>query len=316
MDNQIKLLRLGWKAGMAFLVAVSLVAGGLFMSLKSASAGSPNLTLLYLGNNNNDSSDSWDHDVTLTSGQQVQLYAEIHNTNVPSTANNVKVKATLPGGTFTDGSSTATLTADNASSVSDSVALHITGGGQLNYVPGSTVLTWDPNGDGNYEYNLTPVADGIVDGGFTLPSGLNGCNQYIAQVAFLAQVTGPSPTPSPTPTPSPSPTVAPSPSPTPAAGGDNNNNNNNNNDIDIDIDNNQTQTVNVSGGVTTASVPVKQPETGVGVLGMTAMFGAAPLGLALSRYGRGRLMTTRKEEDLAEIANGLVNTRLGKNNQV
>ena len=298
------------------MVAVSLVAGGLFLSLKSVSAGSPNLTLLYLGNNNNDSSDSWDHDVTLTSGQQVQLYAEIHNTNVPSTANNVKVKATLPGGTFTDGSSTATLTADNASSVSDSVALHITGGGQLNYVPGSTVLTWDPNGDGNYEYNLTPVADGIVDGGFTLPSGLNGWNQYIAQVAFLAQVTGPSPTPSPTPTPSPSPTVAPSPSPTPAAGGDNNNNNNNNNDIDIDIDNNQTQTVNVSGGVTTASVPVKQPETGVGVLGMTAMFGAAPLGLALSRYGRGRLMTTRKEEDLAEIANGLVNTRRGKNNQV
>lgn len=298
------------------MVAVSLVAGGLFLSLKSVSAGSPNLTLLYLGNNNNDSSDSWDHDVTLTSGQQVQLYAEIHNTNVPSTANNVKVKATLPSGTFTDGSSTATLTADNASSVSDSVALHITGGGQLNYVPGSTVLTWDPNGDGNYEYNLTPVADGIVDGGFTLPSGLNGCNQYIAQVAFLAQVTGPSPTPSPTPTPSPSPTVAPSPSPTPAAGGDNNNNNNNNNDIDIDIDNNQTQTVNVSGGVTTASVPVKQPETGVGVLGMTAMFGAAPLGLALSRYGRGRLMTTRKEEDLAEIANGLVNTRRGKNNQV
>ncbi|KKR63997.1 MAG: hypothetical protein UU05_C0057G0004 [Candidatus Curtissbacteria bacterium GW2011_GWA1_40_47] len=275
------------------MVAVSLVAGGLFLSLKSVSAGSPNLTLLYLGNNNNDSSDSWDHDVTLTSGQQVQLYAEIHNTNVPSTANNVKVKATLPSGTFTDGSSTATLTADNASSVSDSVALHITGGGQL-----------------------TPVADGIVDGGFTLPSGLNGCNQYIAQVAFLAQVTGPSPTPSPTPTPSPSPTVAPSPSPTPAAGGDNNNNNNNNNDIDIDIDNNQTQTVNVSGGVTTASVPVKQPETGVGVLGMTAMFGAAPLGLALSRYGRGRLMTTRKEEDLAEIANGLVNTRRGKNNQV
>ena len=298
------------------MVAVSLVAGGLFLSLKSVSAGSPNLTLLYLGNNNNDSSDSWDHDVTLTSGQQVQLYAEIHNTNVPSTANNVKVKATLPSGTFTDGSSTATLTADNASSVSDSVALHITGGGQLNYVPGSTVLTWDPNGDGNYEYDLTPVADGIVDGGFTLPSGLNGCNQYIAQVAFLAQVTGPSPTPSPTPTPSPSPTVAPSPSPTPAAGGDNNNNNNNNNDIDIDIDNNQTQTVNVSGGVTTASVPVKQPETGVGVLGMTAMFGAAPLGLALSRYGRGRLMTTRKEEDLAEIANGLVNTRRGKNNQV
>ena len=46
------------------------------------------------------------------------------------------------------------------------------------------------------------------------------------------------------------------------------------------------------------------------------MFSAAPLGLVLSRYGRGRVATGRKEENLAGIAKGLVESRQGKNTQV
>ena len=68
--------------------------------------------------------------------------------------------------------------------------------------------------------------------------------------------------------------------------------------------------------VTTAAVPAKQPETGVGVLGLATMFSAAPVGLALSRFGRGRVTTGKKEENLGGIAKGLVELRHGKNTQV
>src|SRR3989338_6792733 len=84
MDAQIKLLKTGWKAGLMFLVVISLVFGGLFLSLRNALAGNPNLTLLYLGVNNTNPV-GWAHSVTLNHGEQVKFYAEIHNTNVPST---------------------------------------------------------------------------------------------------------------------------------------------------------------------------------------------------------------------------------------
>lgn len=45
---------------------------------------------------------------------------------------------------------------------------------------------------------------------------------------------------------------------------------------------------------------------------MATMFGAAPLGFVLARYGRGRIITSKKEEDLREIANDLVRSRKGK----
>ena len=76
--------------------------------------------------------------------------------------------------------------------------------------------------------------------------------------------------------------------------------------------NTNTNTVNVP-AVAGASVPLKQPETGVSVLGMASMMGAAPVGFALSRFGRGRTLVGKREEMLAEIAFGLVNRRLGKN---
>jgi len=316
MDNSIRLLKLGWKAGLATLVAATFIFAGLFLSLKSTLAGSPNLTVLYLGNNNNDPSDSWDHDVTLSTGQMVQLYTEIHNTNVPSVANNVKVKVVLPS---SSGSTTVTVSADNASSVSDSVNLTVNGGGQLRYVPGSTEV----NCNSNTNCTNGTVADGIVGNGIVL-GDQTGCNDYIIQVSFLVEVIAPQASPSPTPSPSPSPTpvVSPSPSPCVTCGGDTNTNTNtNNNNQEQNQTQNNNQTVNVTQNatqpaVTTAAVPVKQPETGPGVLGLATMFSAAPLGLALARYGRGRVITSRKEENLAGIAKSLVESRQSKNTQV
>lgn len=152
----------------------------------------------------------------------------------------------------------------------------------------------------------------------------------------------PTPTPSPTPKPTPSPTPIASPSPTPPVGGstnvtnnDNDNENENENenentnsqkqnqennqnqDNDQENDQENNQTVNVTQNVTTGgtgtvagtSTGLKQPETGLGVLGTTSMFGALPVGFALSRFGRGRIGAKREEESLSEIGSNLVESR-------
>ena len=121
--------------------------------------------------------------------------------------------------------------------------------------------------------------------------------------------TGAVPSPKPSVKPSPRPSRSPRPSSTPSPGGivnENNNENNNNNSsentVNITIENNptQTQTVNVT-------VPKVLPATGVSTLGMVTMFGAAPLGIILSRFGRG--LSSKKKEDLTSIANQLFISR-------
>lgn len=298
MGKQIKFLKKVWKTGAISLVVLTMVFGGLFLNLKAASANpAPNMTILHQVSG--PSSSSWSDSVNLNSGDTVHFYAEIHNTVVGSTAEGVVISASVPTGTFTDGTSTATVRAENANTASDNVSIHINGGGSLEILPGTTRLTWDVDGDGNKEYNNTFIAGSPLEGSGILLGDQHGCNEYIIQVGWSAKVVGgeePSPTPTPTP-------VA-SPSPTPPTGGDINITNTNTNTNT----NTQNQTVNVAG----VSVPVKQPETGVGVLGMASMFGAGPLGLALSRFGRGRLLVGREEENLAELAGNLVADRVGK----
>lgn len=313
MDS-IKLLKLGAKAGFALLMVLTIAFAGLFLTIKPASAVEPSLTVLYLGTNNDDPADPWDHDVTLNSGQTIKFYAEIHNVQTGSVANNLKIQASLPGG---NGTSVATVSADNTASKTDSVNITINGGGTLQYVSGSTEV----NCHSNAQCTNGNVGDGIVGGGINL-GNQNGCNEFIIQVSWKAKVVSPEASPSPSPSPSPTPTVVPSPSPSPATGGNivnnNTNVNNNNNNVEVKVEQEnkqeQNQTVNVTGAGATlgAKVPVKQPETGVGVLGLASMFSAAPLGIALSRYGRGRVISNKKEEELSEVANDLVKDRQGK----
>ena len=85
-------------------------------------------------------------------------------------------------------------------------------------------------------------------------------------------------------------------------------------EINVNVEQHQenNQTVNVTGQVAGVStVPVKQPETGVGVLSMVSVAGAGPFGLLLARYGRGRIVA-KKEEDLASIASDIIKDRLDK----
>ena len=128
----------------------------------------------------------------------------------------------------------------------------------------------------------------------------------------------PSATPSPSPSPSPGPVQSPSPTPNPSPGPEGGQGQDQKQDQEVNVNVNveqkqeNNQSVNVTGQVAgTSTVPVKQPETGVGVLSMASVAGAGPLGLALARYGKGRIVG-KKEEDLTSIASGIVCDRLDK----
>ena len=200
----------------------------------------------------------------------------------------------------------ATVRADNANSASDTANIHINGGGKLEWLPNTTRLTWDMNGDGSKEYDNSFIAGSPLEGSGILLGNQQGCNQYIIQIYWTARVTGtPAASPTPTPSPSPTPPASPTPTPTPTSGGDTTITNTNTNT--------QNQTVNVG---SVQGVVTKSPETGVSVAGLLTMFGAGPVGLALSRFGRGRAFVAKRRENLAELAKNLVENRFGKSQDV
>src|SRR3989344_5134082 len=97
----------------------------------------------------------------------------------------------------------------------------------------------------------------------------------------------------PEPSPSPSPTPVATPTPEPQGGQDQGQSQEQKQKTEVNVnvaqkqENNQTVNVTAPAVAGTSTVPVKQPDTGVGVLGMASMAGAGPLGLFLARYGRG-----------------------------
>ena len=308
MDKQIKLIKRIWKTGAIGLVVMTMTAGGLFLNLKAASANpAPNMTINHQVSG--PSSSAWSDSVNLNAGDTVHFYAEIHNTVVDSTAVGVVISATMPTGTFVDGSSVATVRTENANTASDNASIHVTGGGRLELLPGTTRITWDVNGDGNKEYDNTFIAGSPLEGSGILLGDQKGCNQYIIQVGWSAKVVGEQTSPSPTPT--------PTPTPAPPTGGQNQEQNqeqtqNNEQNQTVNVSNTNTNTVNVP-AVQGVSVPLKQPDTGVSVLGLASMFGAAPVGIAMSRFGKGRrVVGKREEENLAELGKNLVDNRIGK----
>lgn len=149
---------------------------------------------------------------------------------------------------------------------------------------------------------------------------LNGEQWDLGNFHYLVKNVDCEPEPSPSPSPSPIPSPEPTPSPAPQGGQEQSQEQNQETNVNVNVEQKQenNQTVNVTvpeakvAGVST--VPVKQPDTGAGVLGMASMAGAGPLGLLLARYGRGKL-TAKNEENLAEIAHGLAEKRQGKNQE-
>ena|SRR3990170_6577620 len=123
----------------------------------------------------------------------------------------------------------------------------------------------------------------------------------------------------PEPEPSPSPTPVPSPTPEPQGGQGQSQEQKQKQETNVNVnveqkqENNQTVNVTVPAVAGTSTVPVKQPDTGVGVLGMASMAGTAPLGLLLARYGRGRIAGKKDEESLSGIGFNLTEKRKEKN---
>lgn len=137
----------------------------------------------------------------------------------------------------------------------------------------------------------------VKHNGHPTKDGNSWCEEHISQ-------------PSPSPAPSPSPSTSPSPSPSPVASpspcvacGENNQTQTQENNQTVNI------TVESSGQVLGAKVPQVQPETGVSVLGLVTMGAVAPLGIALARFGRGRMVNGKPEENLENIASNLVKER-------
>jgi len=282
-----------------------------------ALADGPALDINLLGTDDNDAASPWNQNVNVPVGHQVQYALAIHN-HVPGTvATGVRAKVSLPSGVITSGTSTATVTSSNAATVTQSITVNVTtaGGGEIKYVPGSTQVTWDPDGDGDLDYNAATFADGIVSGDGLLLGDLKGCNEFIIRISFLANVVGPQVTPTPTPTPTP--IVTPTPTPTPGAGttiinnndNDNENNNTNNNNVNVTVSN-PTSSPTVAGMKTL-------PETGAFAILLTALVGAIPLGLFLKRY-RSLKLKLFTDESASKLADGkelsfsdLVRNRVG-----
>lgn len=270
----------------------------LLLAVNSALAiGNPNLTVLFLGTNNNDPSDGWIHNVRAAVGNRVQFYIEVHNTNVPTEATNTVVRVNLPQNTSSQHTVTSQVTADNAASVSDQVTVQITtpGGGRLDYIEGSAKATWDSNGDGVKELNNTPIGDDLITSGHNF-GGLQGCNEFILQISFLANVVAPEqPTPTPTPTPTPPPV---SPTPTPGGGQQQSQSQSQTQN------NTQTQTVNVTQNITQPSpAPAvagisELPKTGAALASFATLGSGVPVGLALRLLARRLRRRSQLEPEL------------------
>ncbi|MFH1896602.1 MAG: hypothetical protein ABH814_04025 [bacterium] len=169
-----------------FLKLFSIVSlatlGGLLAPAKALAA--PNLTVIYLSAS--DSDQSWDESTSAKAGEDVYFYLELHNTNVPSLAEDVKIRVDGFGKTnITNFSSTAYYSASNAGTVTDATTVAFNKAVNIGYVPGSARMTWDVNGDGNYEYNGTQISDNIFKDGLVL-GDQEGCNPYIIQISFTA----------------------------------------------------------------------------------------------------------------------------------
>lgn len=172
-------INLGTLTGGANTVQISFEA-------QVARAGNPNLTIAHTGANvskNTGFSDSTNVDP----GETVRGYIEIHNTNVPSTANNVVVRIDVPQDRSGAVTSTAFVKADNFAQISDPTVFNVSSG-NLKLVSGSAKITWDRDGDGVKEINNQGLPDTIFSSSGLALGNLNGSNPFVIQLSFEAVV--------------------------------------------------------------------------------------------------------------------------------
>ncbi len=131
---------------------------------------------------NTANSTTWGTTAQADPGETLTFMVHVHNNVVDSTATGVRVKATLPTGEVTQGSSTATVSANNATAVSSTVNFTLSELAHLEYIPGSTVL-YNHNGQA-----VQTLPDGIVGSGIDVTNKLQGCWEYELWVKFQVKV--------------------------------------------------------------------------------------------------------------------------------
>lgn len=143
--------------------------------------GAPRLTASYLAST--DATGTWADNTPAAVGEAVYFYLEIHNTNVPSTAENVSVRVDLSH------NSQALVSASNHSQVSDSTLISgLPSNSLLQYQSGSLKVTTDRDGNGVNEWdNYVWPNDSITTGGVNL-GNLAGGSLTVIKLSFKAKV--------------------------------------------------------------------------------------------------------------------------------
>lgn len=197
---------------------------------------------IFTATNNTKQAPNWTDPLTnLDPGNVVQFRINIANDG-DATATSTHVQVSVPSGSGTTLAPTVTISASNASSVSDTATIVSDTGGAFAFtglVPNDT-FEFSSNCPSGCPLPDTIVGSGINLGDVAPVSTANNIN--ITFKLFTQAAAGPTPTPTPTPTPAPTatptpgptatptptpaPTVTPTPTPTPGVGGNTNTNNN------------------------------------------------------------------------------------------
>ena len=130
---------------------------------------------------------NWGPSADADIGQTLTFMIQVHNKNLDSLANNVRVKAVLPTGEVTNYVSLATVSADNVTPVTGTTTFNISSPATIEYITGSTKLSYYNNGVAVYD----PLPDGIVSGIGINVGNFQGCWQYAKWVIFKAKVLAP-----------------------------------------------------------------------------------------------------------------------------
>jgi uncharacterized repeat protein (TIGR01451 family) len=128
-------------------------------------------------------------------GDTLYLYVWVHNSG-DATANNVHAKVTLPTDTATTFSPSATLTADNAASLTGNVTINIGQESRLSFVPDSAQLQKSQMGsDGRFHMVDVSWPTGVNGNDVVGPNGvalgnIDPCWQYAQAIRLQVRVEG------------------------------------------------------------------------------------------------------------------------------
>ena len=296
MKDPIKLINIAWKAGLASLVVMIMVFGGLFLNLSAVSATDASPTPTPSASPSVSPSPTMSPTPTPTSTPSPMVSPSPQTQNPPSFPKCIDQSGTGDRAHY------------------DSGQHQIVGNGLLQGKDDVYTLS-----NGNFLQCFVPPlkdvciqtdwwrTDLVLEGW----NSVNGSQWNLGNFHYLARNHNYNCHAERSPTPTP--VASPTPIPCTSCGATTITiNNKNEQHQEQHQDQHQEQTGTVAGATT---VPTKTPETGVGVLGMAGMFSAAPVGVVLSRFGKGRI-TGKKEEDINEIAMGIIDNKRAKSNEV